>query len=345
MDQVTQAVLTFTTTMLGQYSPWNVGLFLGIVLLALWIDLAAHKKDEPVSLKNAAIWSAVWIAVSLAFAFYLSVSYGQDKGFLFLTGYFLEKSLSVDNLFVFMSVFCYFSINEKYQHRVLYYGILGALILRMIFVSLGSSLFLIDSVFYTLSLTDSLMLRFSVKNIAMIVFGSFVLWSAYKMLQDAEGEEIEDYSNEWYIKVAKKMFPVHPFRDGHNFFTKQENVLHITPLFLCLLAIEFTDVAFAFDSVPAVISVTQEPFLVYTSNIFAILGLRSMYFLLAAGKKYLCHLEKSVIGILLFIGIKMLLEVVNFHIAANISLMVVLGGLTIGIIASKLFPADVVGCE
>lgn len=367
-----------------------MGIFAAIVILALWIDLTAHKKDEPINLKGAAIWSVVWVAVSLGFAGYIGVTHGQEKSSLFLAGYFLEKSLSVDNLFVFMSVFAYFGITDKYQHRILYFGILGALVLRMIFVAAGSSLLLvskncsdlaqmaglgtesINTVFVIIfvayiivvlgiyrylqikmtwphisfflcqliMLGAMLFLGLTIRNAAMITFGAFVLWSAVQMVtQESDGdEEIDDYSDKWYVKITTKLFPVHPQKVGHDFFARINGMLHITPMFICLVAIEFTDVAFAFDSVPAVISITQEPFLVYTSNIFAILGLRSMYFLLTAAKKYLCYLDKAVVVILAFIGIKMLLDVAKFHISANISLAVVLGCLAIGVIASLVAP-------
>jgi tellurite resistance protein TerC len=297
-------------------------LFAGIVFVALWIDLNLHRKDEAISLKNAAVWSIIWVAVSFAFAGYLWKEYGIEKSSLFLSGYLLEKSLSVDNLFVFMAIFSSFSIKDAFQHRILYFGILGALILRFIFVAAGTSLLLLG-------------------KWVLAFFGILVLWSAWQMYKSGgdDGDEIEDYTDHWSVRIAKKFFSVHPHRVGHNFFTRQNNKLHVTPLFLCLVAVEISDVMFAFDSVPAVIAITQEPFLVYTSNIFAILGLRSMYFLLAAAKRYLCHLEKAVIGILVFIGAKMLLGVADvYHITANASLVVVMVLLTLGVFSSVLFP-------
>lgn len=308
-------------TVLKGYNPMEVLLFLGIVFCALWIDLNVHKKDEPVSLKNASIWSIVWITISVCFAGYIWQYHGSEKASLFLSGYLLEKSLSVDNLFVFMAIFGSFTIKDEYQHRILYFGILGALILRFIFVAAGTSLLLLG-------------------KWVLLAFGLLVLWSAWQMYNSGgdDGDEIEDYTDHWSVRIAKRFFRVHPFKDGHNFFTTQDSKLHVTPLFLCLVAVEVSDVMFAFDSVPAVIAITQEPFLVYTSNVFAILGLRSMYFLLAAAKRYLCHLEKAVIGILVFIGCKMIAGFVGFHISANISLVIVLLGLTIGIVASIVFP-------
>ena len=305
------------------YSPWEVIPFIVIVFGALWIDLRAHNKDEPVSLKNAATWSLIWVAVSVGFSFYIYRNHGLEKAVLFLSGYLLEKSLSVDNLFVFMAIFASFGIKDEFQHRILYFGIIGALILRFVFVAAGASLLLLG-------------------KWVLLAFGLLVLWSAWQMFKSSreDKDEIEDYTDHWSVRIAKKFFRVHPFRSGHSFFTTKEDKLHVTPLFLCLVAVEVSDVMFAFDSVPAVIAITQEPFLVYTSNIFAILGLRSMYFLLSAAKRYLCHLEKAVICILFFIGVKMIAGFFGFHISANISLLIVLLGLTAGVIASVVFPEE-----
>lgn len=309
-----------STTLIG-YPAWNIILFVGIVVAALWIDLNQHKKDEPVSLTNAAVWSAVWVAVSLGFSAFLWQSNGSEKASLFLAGYLLEKSLSVDNLFVFMAIFSSFGVKDEYQHRILYFGILGAVVLRFVFVALGTSLLLMG-------------------KWVLLLFGILVLWSAWQMLKASgdDDDELEDYTDHRAVRVAKWFFRVHPYRVGHNFFTIQDAKLYATPLFLCLVVVEISDVMFAFDSVPAVIAITQEPFLVYTSNIFAILGLRSMYFLLAAAKRYLCHLEKAVIGILVFIGFKMIAGFFELHISANISLLIVLLGLTVGVAASIAFP-------
>jgi len=386
----------------------GLAIFAVVIILSLFIDLKAHSADEAPSIKNAIIWSIIWVCISVLFALFVgsikdptallgySISLFNEKTSLFLAGYFLEKSLSVDNLMVFIAVFSYFGISDKYQHRILYFGIIVAIVLRLIFVALGSSLLLVKKSFsellvvignhanvplaekvtvicliimvlYVLAtfvIYRKLEIKFSwlhalfyvcqigflaailftsvpVRDVAMVAFGAFVLWSAVKMMvMDDEGDEITDYSDKWYVHVTKKMFPVHPQRVGHNFFTRQNGILHITPLFICLVVIEFTDVVFAFDSVPAVISVTQDPFLVYSSNIFAILGLRSMYFMLVAANKYLCKLKYGVIAVLLFIGVKMLLEVAGFHITPNASLIVVFLGIFLSIIASIIWPDE-----
>jgi len=294
------------------------------VITALAVDLYSHRKDEAMSLASSTIWSLFWVGTSLLFGFYLYETEGMDKTSLFLSGYFLEKSLSVDNLFVFMAIFASFKIADEYQHRVLYFGILGAIVLRFIFIAMGTSL---------LFLGDWI----------LIAFALFVLWSAYTMWKGMSGEQEDegevDYTHHWSVNLTKKFLPVSTKLDGHNFFTMQNGKRLVTPLFLCLVCMEIADVMFAFDSVPAVISITKDPFLVYASNIFAILGLRSMYFMLASAKRFLCHLEKAVIVILAFIGIKMLLEVSGLlHITPNISLVVVLGLLTGGVLLSIVFP-------
>lgn len=312
----------------GHYSALNFICFLGIIAVFLWIDLHAHKKDEPITMRNAAVWSCIWIALALAFGVYIGVSHGLDDMSLYLSGYFLEKSLSVDNLFVMMAIFSSFCIRGNLQHRVLYYGILGALVLRMVFVAAGNTLVELFGAY------------------ALAGFGLFVLWSAWKMWEHMRkpDEDIEDYSNHWSVRYTRKFMPVSTSLHGHDFFVKEPAavgapVWKATPLFLCLVVVELCDVMFAFDSIPAIIAITQDPFLVYTSNIFAILGLRSLYFLMAAASNMLVHLEKAVIIILAYIGVKMLVGVAGLeHIPPLVSLGIVLGLLVGGVAASFLWP-------
>jgi tellurite resistance protein TerC len=246
---------------------------------------------------------------------------------------------------VFMAVFSSFAIKSALQHRILYYGIIGALVFRAIFVVIGTGLFLASPW-------------------VGFLFAAFVIWSAIKMLQQSDGEEdIEDYSDHWSVRLTGKLLPIYTKLHLDRFFirhaqlpgnetanaqtssTTRQGLLYATPAFLCLMAIETSDIAFAFDSVPAVIAVTQEPLLVYAAMIFAILGLRSLYFVLAALTRYLVHLEKAVIGLLFFIGAKMALQSWNhaisdtgFHISPGWSLIIVLGMLLAGVAASLLFP-------
>jgi tellurite resistance protein TerC len=311
--------------MLGAYTPVHLLLFLVCIVACLAADLRAHRADAPVSLRNAAFWSLFWVLLSLFFALYIGISHGLDHASLFLSGYLLEKSLSVDNLFVIMAIFSSFAVKDALQHRVLYYGIVGALVLRMVFIALGSSLVVLFG------------------SYARAAFGLFVLWSAWKMWQNAGGkeQELEDYSRHWAVALTRRFLPVHNFLQGHDFFLKvregSKDVWKATPLFLCLVVVEFSDIMFAFDSVPAVIAITQDPFLVYTSNIFAILGLRSLYFLLAAAKRRLRHLEKSVIAILVYIGLKMLLDLAGiFHLSPTLNLAIVLGLLAAGVVFSLI---------
>ena len=306
------------------------------IIFFLWLDLHLHRHDETMSFKNAAAWSAGWVALAFAFSGYLGARYGSENAALFITGYLLEQSLSVDNLFVFMAVFASFSIRDRYQHRVLYYGIVGAVVLRLVFILAGTSLLLAGELNQTLH------------TVVFALFGVVVLWSGWQMYQTLQrgDDDMEDYSDHWSVRWTRRLIPVHPQLEGHDFFVKRSGRWLATPLFLCLVTVDVVDVAFAFDSVPAVIAVTREPFLIVTSNIFAILGLRSMYFLLAAARRYLRHLEKAVVAILMFIGAKLLLEAFHLQLADLLghpleispaaSLTVVVSLLALGVLASLL---------
>jgi tellurite resistance protein TerC len=308
------------------------------VIFFLWLDLHLHRTDKPMSFGNAAGWSAAWVALAFMFAGYIGHRYGKENAWLFITGYLLEQSLSIDNLFVFMAIFASFAIPDVFQHRVLYYGIVGAVVLRLVFIVLGTSLLVAGDMSPTLHTT------------IFALFGFVVLWSGFQMYRALQrgGSEVADYSDHWSVRWTRRVMPVHPHLSGHDFFVRRDGRWHATPLFLCLIAVDVVDVAFAFDSVPAVIAVTREPFLIITSNIFAILGLRSMYFLLTAARRYLCHLDKAVVAILFFIGAKLLLEAFHaplqsmlghsLEISAAVSLIVVVGTLAIGVIGSLVFP-------
>lgn len=315
--------------------------FFCAILFSIYIDLVSHRDSKEITVKNAALWSIFWISLALSFYFYLYFRFEPEWADLYLAGYVLEKSLSIDNLMVFVAIFASFGIKDHLQHRILYWGILGALIFRAVFVVIGTGLFVASPW-------------------VGFIFATFVLWSGWKMLRggDDSEEEIEDYTHHWSVRLVGKIMPVFPKLVQEKFFVKhnelnaeqiisvtRQGLRYATPAFLCLMAIETSDVAFAFDSVPAVIVVTQEPLLVYAAMIFAILGLRSLYFILAALTKYLVHLEKAVIALLFFIGIKMGIQSWNhavfdtgIHISANVSLYIVLGGLFIGVVASFILP-------
>jgi tellurite resistance protein TerC len=287
-----------------------IALFLLLVTAFVALDLWLHRGDKPVSLFNASVWSVIWILLALAFAGYLAVNYGGERAALFLSGYALEKALSIDNLMVFVAVFAAFSVPEGYRHRILYWGIIGAIIFRLIFVVAGSALYALGAW-------------------VELLFALIILWTAMKMLQQSAAEAVEDYSQHWSVCLFSKILPVFPRRVGNRFFlststaqrlVKEEpeyrNIslsskawFYVTPLFLCLLTIEVVDILFAFDSVPAIIAITKDPLLVYTAIIFAILGLRSLYFVLAALQRYLRFLTVAVVVLLFYIGGKLLIFV------------------------------------
>lgn len=319
-------------------------IFFCVVGVSVYLDLFAHKNSTEITLGDAAKWSLIWFSLALCFYAYLWTRFSKEWADLYLAGYALEKSLSVDNLMVFMAIFASFSIKGILQHRILYYGIIGALVFRAAFVMVGTGLFLASPW-------------------VGFVFAAFVIWSAVKMLQSGgdDDDEIEDYSDHWSVRLTGKLIPVYTKLHLDRFFVRhtelfssdmddkgnvsRTSALYATPALLCLMAIETSDIAFAFDSVPAVIAVTQEPLLVYAAMIFAILGLRSLYFVLAALTRYLVHLEKAVIALLFFIGAKMAMQSYNhaisdtgIYISPGASLAVVIGLLTLGVVASLVFP-------
>jgi tellurite resistance protein TerC len=302
---------------------WVWFAFLGGVLGMLALDLGIfHRKSHVVSTREAATWSAVWVALSLLFAvgvylFWPDPALRVQKGTEWITGYLLEKSLAVDNIFVFVLVFSFFAIPAKYQHRVLFWGIIGALIMRAGMIFAGAAL---------------------IKQFHWIiyVFGAFLLFTGLKMLYDAlfsKDEAEEDLNDNVAVKFARRFVKVSDKLDGEKFFTVQNGVRMATPLFLALVFIEFTDVIFAVDSIPAIFAITQDPFIVFTSNIMAILGLRSMYFMLASVIDKFVYLKTGLSFVLVFIGVKMLLIDV-FKIPTVLSLGVIIGVLGISIIAS-----------
>ncbi|EFD0233989.1 tellurium resistance membrane protein TerC [Salmonella enterica] len=325
----------------------TVIVFIALSVGAIFIDLFMHRDDKPISLKSAALWSVFWVVVAMAFAGFLYIHHGAEVASLFVTGYALEKVLSVDNLFVMMAIFSWFAVPDRYRHRVLYWGIIGAIVFRGIFVAIGTSLL-------------------SLGPYVEVVFAIIVAWTAVMMLKSGDDDdEIEDYSQHLAYRMVKRFFPIWPKLRGHAFLLNQKEVdaelakpensdvtigrgkkaaLYATPLFLCVAVVELSDVMFAFDSVPAIIAVSREPLIVYSAMMFAILGLRTLYFVLEALKQYLVHLEKAVIVLLFFIAAKLGLNATDhiwhhgYSIAATTSLYVVLGVLALGILASAMFP-------
>ncbi len=283
------------------------------VLLMLALDLGVfHRKAHAISLREATAWSIVWVVLALLFNAGIWYYGGHQKGLEFLTGYLIEKSLSVDNIFVFVVLFQYFGVEPRYQHRVLFWGILGALVMRGLMIWLGVELInRFDWVLY--------------------VFGAFVVYTGIKMLRH-KPQDIHPEQNPLF-RWARKYVPVTENYEGQKFFVRRGEIFYATPMFLVLLVVETTDLAFAVDSIPAIFAITRDPFIVYTSNVFAILGLRAFYFLLAGILPYFRYLSIGLSVVLIFIGIKMM--IVNWvHIPIGLSLGVVAGVLASAVIAS-----------
>ena len=303
-------------------SVWAWVGFNAFVLAMLALDLGVfHRKAHVVSVKEAAIWSTVWVALSLAFGLGVYLIMGPQAGLEFLTGYLIEKALSIDNIFVFVLIFSYFAVPAKYQHRVLFWGILGALLMRGAMIGAGA--ILID--------------RF---DWILYIFGAFLVVTGIRMARQDE-QKIEPEANP-ALKLVRRFLPVKPTYHGQRFFVREAVEggrirTFATPLFIVLVLVETTDLIFAVDSIPAIFAITQDPFLVYTSNILAILGLRALYFLLAGVIQKFHYLQLGLAVVLAFIGVKMLIiDVV--HVPTAVSLGVVAGVLALSVVASLLFP-------
>lgn len=298
--------------MLSEYTFSLIG-FNVLVLGMLALDLVVfHRKAHVVSLREAATWSVVWICLALLFNLWLYIDSGRETALEFLTGYVIEKSLSVDNLFVFLAIFSYFAVDPKYQHKILFWGILGALIMRGIFIVVGATL-----------LTSF--------HWMIYVFGGFLIYTGLKMLRS--GDEKLDLEGNSLVRWLRGHFRFTKDYHGDKFFVRKDGLLWATPLFMVLCVVEFTDVIFAVDSIPAIFAVTSDPFIVYTSNVFAILGLRALYFLLAGVMEMFHYLKVGLSLVLVFVGIKMV-GVEFYKIPIGISLGVIGGILFVSIIAS-----------
>ena len=279
-----------------------IAFLIGVVVL-LGVDLSLfHRLHGKTSTKFSLIESAAWIAISLLFNAFLAHQYGSEIGVQFLTGYLIEKSLSVDNLFVILLVFSSFKISAKYQHRVLFYGVLGAIVMRGLFIVIGAQLL---HHFHWI----------------LYIFGAILVFTAYRFLAESFKEQEHDVEN-WAVKFVRKIMPVSEHRDGDHFFIIENGRRLATPLFLALVVIELTDLVFAVDSIPAVFSVTSDAFIAFSSNILALLGLRALYFVLAESVSKFRYLKPGLAGILGFIGIKMLIAD-YVHISSWLSLGVI----------------------
>ncbi|HYD52671.1 MAG TPA: TerC family protein [Gemmatimonadaceae bacterium] len=298
--------------------------FIAFVLGMLALDLGVfHRHEHEVKPKEAAIWTGVWVTLALLFALGLNFYAGGQVALTFLTGYVLEESLSVDNIFVIVLIFQYFAVPKIYQHRVLFWGIIGALVMRGLFIGLGSVL----------------LERF---HWIIYVFGAMLVITGVRMAVKQDEEFSGDQNP--VVKFVRRFVPLtHEFH-GKHFFTVQNGRRVATPLFLVLVLVEFTDLMFAIDSIPAIFAVTTDPFIVFTSNIFAILGLRSLYFLLASVVHKFHLLKYGLAVILSYIGVKMLISG-WVHIPIALSLAIVLGVLAASIVASLIWPASAVHVE
>lgn len=296
---------------------WFWVIFNVFVLGLLALDLGVfHRNDHAVGMKEATIWTIVWISLAMVFNAGIYFFAGSEPALQFLTGYLIEKSLSVDNIFVFVMLFTYFNVPVVYQHRVLFWGILGALIMRGILIGIGA--FLISQFHWVI-----------------YIFGAFLVFTGVRMAMQKD-EHVEVESN-GVVKLLRRIMPITQTYHGHDFFVRNAGRIFATPLFVVLLIVETTDLIFALDSIPAIFAVTTDPFLVYTSNVFAILGLRSLYFLLAEVVTKFRFLKLGLSAILVFVGIKMLI-VEFFHIPILLSLGVIASILAISIVASLVLP-------
>lgn len=304
-----------------EITPWHWAGFILCVLIFLALDLGLfHRHARAVKFKEAAAWSAVWFALAMAFAGAMAHWRGREEAIQFTTGYLIELSLSLDNILVIALIFAWFRIPVKFQHRLLFWGILGALVMRGAMIAAGAGLIRqFDWVLY--------------------VFGAFLVFAGIKML--LSGKETVQPEKNLALRLARKLFAVAPDLDGQRFVTRLGGRLALTPLAVVLLLIETTDLIFALDSVPAVFSITRKAFIVFTSNVFAILGLRSLYFLLAGALGYFRYLKIGLSLVLAFIGVKMLLDPhdrptkwFQIEIPTGVSLLVVAAILSISIALS-----------
>lgn len=299
-----------------QYLPWI--LFLAFVAAMLALDLGVfHREAHEVRRREALTWSAVWIGMAVIFNIGVYLFKGTDAGIEWTTGYLIEKSLSVDNVFVFLLIFSAFSVPAALQHRVLFWGIVGALIMRAVLIAFAGVL--LGSLHWMI-----------------YVFGAFLIFTGIRFVRG--GHETPSLDDNRLVRLARRFYPVTETYEGQKFFVKRDGVRYLTPLFLVLLLIESTDLVFAVDSIPAIYAVTDDAFIVFTSNIFAILGLRALYFVLAGYLAGLKYLKLGLAGVLVFVGSKMILVDV-YKVNPLVSLAAIIAILSIALVASLRNPA------
>lgn len=330
-----------------------------LLLIMLLLDLGVfNRKEHEISSKEALVWSFVWITLSMLFSGFIYWNYNTEnhkialeKFYEFQTAYWIEKALSIDNLFVFILVFSIFKVPKNLHHKVLFFGVLGAIVLRAIFIFAGIGI--IDLTYlpnfeflgYKFHLNphdESLSLSWKTKdffriNVVLSLFGVFLIYAGIKSWRESGEKETQDFQNSIGVKLVKKIYKINDNFEGGKFFIIQNGIKMATPLLIVIAVVEFTDLLFAVDSIPAVFAVSKDPFILYTSNIFAIMGLRSLYFLLANFINMFDKLPYGLAFILGFIGVKMLLSPV-LHIPSFLSLMVVGGILILSVLISIIFP-------
>ncbi|SEL55594.1 tellurite resistance protein TerC [Chitinophaga rupis] len=325
--------------------PGLIWVFGATIFIMLLLDLGIfHKKSHMVSTREAIVWSAVWISLAMIFSGVIGWVFNQDNGGTalavekftqFQAAYWIEKALSVDNLFVFILVFSYFKVPRELHHRVLFWGILGALVFRAIFIFAGVGLINVTYLNPLLDLLGAKPLAWNI-NLVLTAFGLFLVYAGIKSWGKGDEDEEADFSRSAGSRLVHRLYKVSGNYDKGKFFTVQNGIKVATPLLVVLGVIEFTDVLFAVDSIPAIFAISKDPFILYTSNIFAILGLRSLYFLLSNFVHMFDKLPYGLSIILTFIGIKMIISP-WFHIPSPVSLGVVVGILLLSILVSLVF--------
>jgi tellurite resistance protein TerC len=317
-------------------SPISIVIFAVIIVVMLLLDLGVfNKKSHAISNKESIYWSVAWIGLSMLFSGFMYFSMGFEAFTQFQSAYWIEKALSVDNLFVFILVFGFFNVPKEYQHKVLFWGILGALIMRAIFIFSGVGLI-------NLSYLPEMEILGAPRkiNVVLTFFGAFLIYAGIQSwFATDDDDENEDFSKSAGAKFIYKLFNVSKEFDGDKFFTVENGIKVATPLLVVVGVIEFSDILFAVDSIPAIFAISEDPFILYSSNIFAILGLRSLYFLLANFIHMFSRLHYGLAIVLAFIGLKMLIDPF-FHISSLISLAIVASILIFSVLASIIWPFE-----
>lgn len=295
----------------------------GFVIVAFLVaDLGYfNKRAHKIEPKSALLQTLFWIAISIAFAFLVFLFMGRDPAVEFVSAYVTEKMLSVDNLFVIMLIFNFFKIEEQYHHKVLFWGIMGAIVFRAIFILVGS--FIIHQFAWVL-----------------YIFGAILVYTGAKLFANKKEEHV-DFENSKVVRLARKYLPFSKGYHSGKFLIKENGKTHFTILFLIILLVEATDIIFAIDSIPAAFAISQNPFIIFTSNIFAIMGLRALFFLLESVLHRFHHLQKGLSFVLVFIGLKMLLGIVDIHISSFVSFVAIIGIFTLSMVLSIVFPKKI----